>query len=165
MAANEAVKRHLKALEAKLTARLVEVKKVVDQNQNVMKTFMSEYERTRELDLYAFADQSERSDYGSNLLKANCVLITGTASSMYEVLGREIVMELFAGLKTDTYPKEAGEQNAKAVGMIKELMMKVLGREEEFSLTIRKSTQQRFAKDSKLILVPPIEVIITIINV
>lgn len=63
-----------------------------------------------------------------------------------------------AGLKTDNYPKEASEQNAKAVGMIKELVMKVLGREEEFSLTVRKSNTHRFAKDSKLIIVPPIEV-------
>lgn len=62
------------------------------------------------------------------------------------------------GLKTDSYPREASEQNAKAVGMIKELMQKVLGRDEEFSLSVRRSTQQRFAKDSKLILVPPIEV-------
>ncbi len=28
-------------------------------------------------DILAFADQCERSDFASNLLKANCVLITG----------------------------------------------------------------------------------------
>lgn len=69
--------KHLKGLETKLLAKLKAVEKAVDQNANVVKEFMSDYESQRELDIYAFADQSERSDYGSNLLKANCVLITG----------------------------------------------------------------------------------------
>lgn len=60
-----------------MMARLSAMEKMVDQNGNAMKSFISDYERQRELDLYAFADQSERSDYGSNLLKANCVLVTG----------------------------------------------------------------------------------------
>lgn len=73
--------KHLKGLEAKLLAKLKAVEQAVDQNANVMKDFMSDYESQRELDIYAFADQSERSDYGSNLLKANCVLVTGIKST------------------------------------------------------------------------------------
>lgn len=67
----------MKDLEAKILAKLGAVAKVVDQNGNIMKEFMSDFESKRELDIYAFADQSERSDYASNLLKANCVLVTG----------------------------------------------------------------------------------------
>lgn len=61
-------------------------------------------------------------------------------------------------MKSADYPKDTNEQSAKAVELVKDLVLRVLGREETFSLVVRKSSQRRYAKDSTLVLVPPIEV-------
>lgn len=65
-------------------------------------------------------------------------------------------------MKVADYPKDTNEQSAKAVEVVKDLVAKVLGRDEPFSLVVRKSAQRRYAKDSTLVLVPPIEVRIII---
>lgn len=62
------------------------------------------------------------------------------------------------GLKSADYPKDTNEQSAKAVELVKDLVARVMGRDEAFSLIVRKSAQRRYAKDSTLVLVPPIEV-------
>lgn len=66
-----------KRLEASMLARLAEMERKVDLNENRVDEFIVEYASDRERNMYAFADQIERSDYASNLLKANCVLLTG----------------------------------------------------------------------------------------
>lgn len=83
----------LKKLEARLLDRIKSLEQKLDTNGSRLQAFEAEYAATRELDLYAFADQSERADYGSNLLKANCVLITGIdylVSGSYTKLARYI---------------------------------------------------------------------------
>jgi hypothetical protein len=60
----------LRNLEAKLVGKITENKQEFD-------AFKEDCMVHREKDLYMFADQSERSDYASNLLKAHIVLITG----------------------------------------------------------------------------------------
>lgn len=67
---------------------------------------------------------------------------------------------IFSGLKATDYPKETNEQSAKAVEIVKDLVLRVLGRDETFSLVVRKSAQRRYAKDSNLVLIPPIEVLV-----
>ncbi len=62
-------------------------------------------------------------------------------------------------MKSSDFPKEAAAQNVKATSMIHELISRVLGREEAFSLSVRRgSGTLRFARDSTMYLVPPIEV-------
>lgn len=68
------------------------------------------------------------------------------------------ILVLILGLKSADYPKDTNEQSAKAVEIVKDLVMRVLGRDETFSLVVRKSSQRRYAKDSTMVLVPPIEV-------
>ena len=65
---------------------------------------------------------------------------------------------LLIGMKATNFPTALSEQNARAVELVKELMLKVLGREKEFSVIVRKSNQRRFMKDSTEILIPPMEV-------
>lgn len=60
-----------------MLAKLKSMEKKVDENGNSLREFKMELEKQRELDIYAFADQSERADYASNLLKCNSVLLTG----------------------------------------------------------------------------------------
>lgn len=65
----------------------------------------------------------------------------------------------FLGLKCAEFPKDLPSQNTKAMEIIKELVTRVLGREEQFTLSVRRGTQNiRYAKDSPLLLLPPIEV-------
>jgi len=54
--------------------------------------------------------------------------------------------------------KDIAGQNSKTVEVVRDLIKRVLGREEDFSLTVRKSTQRRYAKESPLIMIPPVEV-------
>jgi hypothetical protein len=64
-------------------------------------------------------------------------------------------------MKSSEFPKEPSGQNAKATTMIHELIKRVLGREEAFTLSVRRGTGTlRFARDSTLYLVAPIEVCI-----
>jgi hypothetical protein len=64
----------------------------------------------------------------------------------------------FAGIKTKEFPADPSGQNARAFEIVREIVKKVLNRDEEFTITVRKTSQLRYAKDSALILVPPIEV-------
>jgi hypothetical protein len=65
---------------------------------------------------------------------------------------------MILGVKVKEFPKEMVEQNARATELVKEIVRKVLNRDEPFTLTVRKTTSVRYAKNSTLILVPPIEV-------
>ncbi len=74
----------IKSLEARLNnsfamfdRRLETSERKVESTEQKVDQLASEVKESRVLDVYAFADQSERADYGSNLLKTNCVLITG----------------------------------------------------------------------------------------
>jgi hypothetical protein len=50
-------------------------------------------------------------------------------------------------------------QNARANEIVKEMIQKVLGREEAFKLSVRRGANiLRKARDSTLLLLPPIEV-------
>jgi hypothetical protein len=52
----------------------------------------------------------------------------------------------------------------KATALIDELIRKVLGREEQFSLSVRRgSGTLRLARDSTMYLVPPIEVLVILL--
>ncbi len=65
----------------------------------------------------------------------------------------------FTGLKAKEFPKEIAAQNMQASIMIKDLISRVLGREEPFTITVRKgSGTLRYARDSSLLLLPPVEV-------
>lgn len=138
-------------------SKLRSVERKVDENENHMREALTEMEKQRVLDINAFADQSERADYGSNLLKANSVLVTGI---MCKLFSRYTVHNFhsFIGLKADDFPKESSEQSARAVEMMRSLISRVLGREEEFTISVRKSVQRRYAKESSKVIVPPIEV-------
>jgi len=75
------------------------------------------------------------------------------------VTSKELIFYYFnIGLKTKEFPKDLSAQNAKSIELVKEIIRKVLNRDEQFTLTVRKTTQTRYAKDSSLVLVPPIEV-------
>jgi hypothetical protein len=63
------------------------------------------------------------------------------------------------GLKAKEFPKEIAAQTMQANIMIKDLISRVLGREEPFSIIVRKgSGTLRYARDSTLLLLPPVEV-------
>ena len=49
-------------------------------------------------------------------------------------------------------------QNAATVKIVKELVTKVLGRDEDFSLTVRGGKQRKLSKDTTMVMVPPVEV-------
>ncbi len=56
------------------------------------------------------------------------------------------------------FQKESNEQQLRANEMVKNLITRILGREEEFTVVIRRAVMKRFNKDSSLIMVPPLEV-------
>lgn len=62
------------------------------------------------------------------------------------------------GLRTADFPKALSEQNSKATEAVRELIKKVLNREEEFTIILRKSNQRRYVKDSTEVIIPPLEV-------
>jgi hypothetical protein len=66
---------------------------------------------------------------------------------------------ILTSLKSLDLPREIAGQNAKAVEVISELVKRVLGREEKFSLTVRRSTQRCYLKDTSTLLLPPVEVL------
>ncbi len=75
------------------------------------------------------------------------------------MLRSEIFIKLHLGLKSSEFPKELSAQNMKATAMVHELIKRVLGREEPFTLSVRKgSGTVRYARDSNMLLIPPIEV-------
>jgi hypothetical protein len=57
------------------------------------------------------------------------------------------------------FPADLASQNSKTVDIVRSLVEKVLGRREDFSLTVRKGSQRRYAKDSSMVMIPPVEVI------
>lgn len=63
------------------------------------------------------------------------------------------------GLKTLDYPADLAGQNSKTVELVKSLVEKVLGRTEDFSLNVRRGGQRQYARDSAIIMIPPVEVI------
>jgi hypothetical protein len=66
---------------------------------------------------------------------------------------------LYVGLKSSEFPSDLSGQNAKATEMIKEMMKRVLGREEAFKVAVRRGANVlRKARDSTMFLLPPIEV-------
>ncbi len=80
----EVVHDMMEKLETRMMSRLSRTDKRVDLTEKRLESSEKKLEvmgeetiANRSLDLYAFADQSERSDYASNLLKAHCVLLTG----------------------------------------------------------------------------------------
>lgn len=74
---NSVLTAKLKKLENELKARIDQVVEKVEGTEERLEEFIEDVLTRRDRDIQAFADQSERSDYASNLLKANCVLITG----------------------------------------------------------------------------------------
>ncbi len=68
----------LKRLESKLTGRIERTEIKVAETEKKVVDLAHEAKEDKISNIYSFADQSERSDYASNLLKANSVLITGT---------------------------------------------------------------------------------------
>ena len=67
----------LRKIESQLSQRIIKTELKVETVDKKVTELVETTEERRELDLYAFADQSERSDYSSNLMKNNCVLLTG----------------------------------------------------------------------------------------
>lgn len=49
----------------------------MDTTTGRLDTLEAEVKEDRNQNMYAFADQVERSDFASNMLKTNCVLLTG----------------------------------------------------------------------------------------
>jgi len=119
--------------------------------------FLDQYKGDRSNDLMSIADQSERLDYLSNLSRNNCVLLTGTYLAFYIKL-KLLTTSSISGLKSKEFPKDYAEQHTKAVEMVKALLNKVLNREETFTLTVRKIAKLRYARDSSMIILPPLEV-------
>ncbi len=63
------------------------------------------------------------------------------------------------GLKAAEFPKDPAAQSMQANIIIKDLLTRVLGREEAFTISVRRgSGTLRYARDSTLLLLPPIEV-------
>jgi hypothetical protein len=57
--------------------RLDAVEEQVVENDARLDYVCTSIRQDRTMDIYTFADQAERMDFASNLLKANCVLLTG----------------------------------------------------------------------------------------
>jgi hypothetical protein len=70
----------------------------------------------------------------------------------------------FKGIKAKEFPREPGEQKDRATELVSTIVQKVLNREETFSIAVRKTQHVRYAKNSTLILVPPIEVKVEIVE-
>jgi hypothetical protein len=112
------------------------------------------------MNVYTFADQCERQDFQSNLSRSHCVLITGKIihSSILDKIQQSCLLYL-KGLHSKDFPRDAQGQAAKAMEVMKVMVTRVLGREEAFTLSVRKGSQTlRYAKDSAMLLLPPIEV-------
>ena len=61
-------------------ARLDETVDRISETDQRLNTLETDVKQDRVQDVYTFADQAERMDFASNLLKANCVLLTGIFS-------------------------------------------------------------------------------------
>ena len=58
-------------------ARLNQAVEKIDTTDQRLGNLETEVKQDKIQDIYTFADQSERMDFASNLLKSNCVLLTG----------------------------------------------------------------------------------------
>jgi len=119
------------------------------------------FDETRTLDIYSFANQAERSDHASNLAKLNYVLLTGNCVKFYQIrVGHYDTFNL--GMRSDDFPSDLAGQHTKAMILVKDLVSRVLNRDEEFTVTLRKTVQRRYVKNSSQVLLPPLEVLIQI---
>jgi len=64
----------------------------------------------------------------------------------------------FLGLRGKDFPTDIAEQNAAAMTLMKVLVLRVLSREEPFTLSVKKVFERKFAKGTGEVLIPPIEV-------
>jgi hypothetical protein len=75
------LKSALQQLETKVLKKLTQTEKKIEEKvertDNKVDDFIADHAMKRELDILAFADQSERHDFNSNLAKASSVLLTG----------------------------------------------------------------------------------------
>jgi len=71
-------------------------------------------------------------------------------------------MTKILGLRCKNFPKEIGDQHLIANEMMKDMVLKVLSREEPFSLTVRKVVQRKYAKGTNEVIVPPVEVLLMV---
>ena len=63
-------------------------------------------------------------------------------------------------MKSAEFPTDAPSQAARGMEIMKDMVTRVLGREEKFSLSVRRGSQAlRFAKDSAMLMLPPFEVL------
>ncbi len=67
----------LKTLEGKLVHRMDRVERKNSATEKKVDQLAVDVKANRVLDVFAFADHSERADFASNLLKVNSVLVTG----------------------------------------------------------------------------------------
>jgi hypothetical protein len=146
------------ALESRIDEKLQTAMDRLDSTDERLTSFTEEYTATRELDMLAFADHSEKQDYTSNQAKAMFVLVTGKQYYLIVVKRKFASCQYLTGLRTMDYPKTLPEQNAKVKELLKDLIPKILGRDEPFSVILRKSGQRRYAKDTSEVIVPPLEV-------
>ena len=54
----------------------------IESTDKRLDTLETDVKADRVQDIYTFADQAERMDFASNLLKSNCVLLTGKKSEI-----------------------------------------------------------------------------------
>ncbi len=66
-----------KVLQTFETKIMMHVDARIDKSDKKLDSFLEDHAMKRELDIYTFADQAERLDHASNLLKTSSVLITG----------------------------------------------------------------------------------------
>ncbi len=69
-----------------LVLKVASAEKRVEAAEQKIDTLAGECDERHEKDLYVFADHSERADFGSNLLKGNCVLITGAVKFSFKTI-------------------------------------------------------------------------------
>lgn len=62
---------------AKISTARRTLEERVEKTENRVDDFIEDHAMKRELDIFAFAEQSERHDFNSNIAKASSVLITG----------------------------------------------------------------------------------------
>jgi|688.fasta_scaffold1007694_1 hypothetical protein len=149
-----------------LQQALRSLKRQVDQNEDKLEQTTARVETLettvaddREKTIQTLADHSERVDFQSNQSKSHCVLITGINFSIRLLLRKIDNVSVLSGLKRAEFPSDLASQNAKANEIIKEMIQKVLGREEPFKLSVRRGANVlRKARDSTMLLLPPIEV-------
>jgi len=71
-------------------------------------------------------------------------------------------MNKFLGLRCKNFPKEIADQHLIANEMMKDMVSKVLSREEPFSLSVRREVQRKYVKGTNEVIVPPVEVLLMV---